>query len=324
MHDINRDGWNDVFVVGFPGTPAYVYENPRKDGFDAHWKKHRVLDSVSNESPQFVNLFGDDRPELVCIQDGFFGFATIDADNPLGTWEFHPISEQTGSSKFGHGLGIGDVNNDGRMDIIHPGGWYEQPRANADTTRWRPHSVKLTGGSGGAEIYAYDVDADGDNDIITSDSAHEFGLAWYEQRKIGDEVSFVRHQIMGSHESENKYGVLFSELHSLALVDMDGDGLKDIVTGKTYWSHHRGSPMWDAGAVVYWFKLVRGDDGVDWIPYLIDGEAGIGRQVTVKDINADGLPDVVVGGMKGSHVLTHRTKSVRVELIRKDNGEVFL
>ncbi len=28
VYDFNGDGWNDVFVVGFPGTPAYVYENP--------------------------------------------------------------------------------------------------------------------------------------------------------------------------------------------------------------------------------------------------------------------------------------------------------
>ena len=28
VHDINEDGHNDVFVVGFPGTPAYVYEKP--------------------------------------------------------------------------------------------------------------------------------------------------------------------------------------------------------------------------------------------------------------------------------------------------------
>ena len=126
----------------------------------------------------------------------------------------------------------------------------------------------------------------------------------------GDGIGFERHQIMGSHLSENKYGVLFSELHSVALADIDGDGLKDIVTGKTYWSHHKQSPMWDAGAVVYWFKLVRGDDGVDWIPYKADGEAGIGRQISVTDVNADGLPDIVVGGMKGAHVLTHKTKLV--------------
>ncbi len=66
--------------------------------------------------------------------------------------------------------------------------------------------------------------------------------------------------------------------------------------------------MWDAGAVVYWFKLVRGDSGVDFIPMKADGEAGIGRQLTVADVNADGLLDIVTGGMKGAHVLRQSIK----------------
>ena len=84
---------------------------------------------------------------------------------------------------------------------------------------------------------------------------------------------------MGDQPAQNRYGLVFSEPHSVNLADIDGDGLKDIVTGKTYWSHHKQSPLWDAGAVVYWFRLVRGKDGVDWVPYQADGEAGIGRQL---------------------------------------------
>jgi hypothetical protein len=159
-------------------------------------------------------------------------------------------------------------------------------------------------------MYAYDVDGDGDNDIITSQAAHDFGLSWYEQIPKDGQATFREHVIMGSHPSENRYGVLFSELHSLNLADIDGDGLKDIITGKTYYSHHKQSPMWDAGAVVYWFRLVRGKDGVDWLPYQADGEAGIGRQVSVADVNKDGLLDIVVGGMKGAHVLLHKKSPV--------------
>ena len=310
VYDFNGDGRNDVFVVGFPGTPAYVYENPGPDLLAAHWAKHQVFDWVSNESPQLTNLVGDERPELVCTRDGYFGFAIVTWDKPFEAWSFRPISEQFAAARFGHGLGIGDVNGDGRLDVIHAGGWFEQPVAKVEASRWTHHPASFSNAYGGAEMYAYDVDGDGDNDIITSQAAHDFGLSWYEQVRDGDEATFKHHLIMGSHPSENAYGVLFSELHSVALADIDGDGLKDIVTGKTYWSHHKQSPMWDAGAVIYWFRLTRTDKGVEWIPYQADGEAGIGRQLSVADINGDGKLDIVVGGMKGAHVLTHQTKAV--------------
>ena len=310
VYDFDSDGANDVFTVGFPGTPAYVYINPGRQRLNERWEKIQVIDWVSNESPQWTNLVGDERPELICTRDSFFGFATVDWTKPLSTWQFHPISEKIAPDKFGHGLGVGDINGDGRLDILRAGGWFEQPAKDPETQRWREHKSKLTNAGGGAEMYAYDVDGDGDNDVITSLAAHDFGLAWYEQVPNGDEPRFVEHLIMGKHPSENRYGVLFSELHSVNLADIDGDGLKDIVTGKTYYSHHQKSPMWDSGAVVYWFKLVRGPQGVDWIPYQADDKAGIGRQVVVHDINRDGQLDIATGGMLGAHLLIHQTQAV--------------
>jgi hypothetical protein len=307
VYDFNGDGWNDVFVVGFPGTPAFVYENPGRDAVAKHWTKHEVFDWVSNESPQFTNLVGDKRPELVCTRDGYFGYAEVDWSNPWTTWRFHAVSEQIATPKFGHGLGVGDVNGDGRLDIIMQSGWFEQPKSVDGDPRWTLHAYEFTQ-AGGADMYAYDVDGDGDADIITSLAAHEFGLAWFEQVQENGEITFRRHLIMGSKPEENRYGVVFSELHSVALADIDGDGLMDIVTGKTYYSHHKQSPMWDTGAVVYWFKLVRSQTGVDWVPFRADGESGIGRGLNVGDVNGDKLPDIVVGGMKGSSVLIHRRR----------------
>ena len=314
VYDFNGDGRGDVFAVGFPGTPAYVYENPGEAGYDQPWPKHQVIDSVANESPQWIDLVGDERPELVCTNGGFFGFATIDWERPFEAWTFHPVSDQSAHERFGHGLGIGDVNGDGRQDILQAAGWYEQPADDAETARWPFHDVAFTAAYGGAEMHAYDVDGDGDNDVITSLAAHDFGLAWFEQYPGDDgQAAFRQHTILGDQPEHNRYGLVFSELHSVALADIDGDGLKDIVTGKTYYSHHQGSPMWDAGAVVYWFRLTRTDDGVDWVPYLADGEAGIGRQLSVYDIDGDGLLDIVVGGMKGAHVLRHGTEAVDEE-----------
>ncbi|HVX10034.1 MAG TPA: VCBS repeat-containing protein [Pirellulales bacterium] len=305
IYDFNGDGRNDVFVVGFPGTPAFVYENPGPEGWAKHWKKHEVFGSVANESPHWVDLVFGDRPELVCTYGGLYGFATADWSDPFSKWTFHAISDKSAPDRFGHGLGVGDVNGDGRLDVLTAEGWFEQPKSEPDSVRWKFHNTPFTNAYGGAEMYAYDVDGDGDNDVITSLAAHHFGLAWYEQYQGPDGPLFRPHVIVGSRPDENRYGIVFSEPHSVALADIDGDGLKDIVTGKTYWSHHRQSPLWDAGAVVYWFRLVRGEGGVDWVPHLADDDAGIGRQVSIVDVNGDSLPDIVLGGMKGCHVLRH-------------------
>ncbi|HEY1599501.1 MAG TPA: VCBS repeat-containing protein [Pirellulales bacterium] len=312
VYDFNGDGHQDVFVAGFPGTPGFVYENPGPDGLDKHWPKHQVIDSVANESPQLVDIVGDQRPELVCTHDGYYGYATIDWSKPLQPWVFHNVSDQVAPKPFGHGLGIGDINNDGRQDIIANNGWFEQPASLAENGKWTFHEVAFAP-AGGAEMYAYDVDGDGDNDVITSLAAHEFGLAWFEQRRQGERIEFTPHLIMGRAPSDNRYGLVFSELHSVNLADIDGDGLKDIVTGKTYYSHHKQAPQWDAGAVVYWFKLARTKDGIDWIPFRAADDTGIGRQLTVADVNGDDLPDMIVGGMKGAHVLLHERNKVTAD-----------
>ena len=105
VYDFNGDGRNDILTAGFPGTPGFVYENPGPDGYDKHWKKHTVVDSVANESPQFVNIVGDEKPELVCSNHGFFGYATWDPAKPFEPWKFTAVSEKIAPDPFGHGLG---------------------------------------------------------------------------------------------------------------------------------------------------------------------------------------------------------------------------
>ncbi|GAA5506597.1 PVC-type heme-binding CxxCH protein [Novipirellula caenicola] len=307
--DFNGDGWDDVLVFGFPGQDASWFENPK--GADRFWPRHQVLDRVDNESPAFVDITGDGKREIVCSQDGYFGFAEINSETPEAPWHFRRISTQVAGGRFTHGLGVGDIDGDGRLDLIEKNGWWKQPDSLEGDPLWQQHPFAFSPGTGGAQMFASDVDGDGDNDVITSINAHGFGLVWYEQIKVDDAITFNPHSIMGTTAAENPYGVCFSQIHAVELVDINGDGLDDILTGKRHWAHGpRGDSNPGDPAVVYWFELSRlslADDedteaAVQWIPHLIDDDSGVGTEVNVADLDADGDLDVFVGNKKGTFV----------------------
>jgi len=160
---------------------------------------------------------------------------------------------------------------------------------------------------GGAEMYAYDVNGDGLKDIITSLHAHAWGLSWFEQtRDSQGKITFKEHAILAKEEkgAVNRFRVQFSQLHALALVDMDADGLLDLVTGKTWLAHDYGDPGLDQPAVLYWFKLTRKEGKAEFVPHLIDSDSGIGRRIITMDLNKDGRIDIVIGNKKGLFVFT--------------------
>jgi hypothetical protein len=300
VYDFNGDRWNDILVIGFPGRETSWYENPR--GRAGHWARHVVFAQTDNESPAFADLTGDGRPELVCITRGEYGYASPDWSAPSKPWTFQPISPNNKYGNFTHGMGLGDVNGDGRADLLEKNGWWEQPASLAGRPVWTFHPAPF--GAGGSQMHAYDVNGDGLNDVITALTAHEFGLAWFEQRREGGEITFRQHTILDRTPEENPYGVKFSEIHAIDLVDMNGDGLKDIVTGKRFWSHGRtGDPDRNDAAVLYWFGLARKPGGgVDYVPHVVDDSSGVGTQVVAGDLDKDGLPDIVVANKRGAFV----------------------
>ena len=130
--------------------------------------------------------------------------------DPTRPWQMHPISilgtsehPVPGTRRFSHGLGVGDVNGDGRRDVICTGGWWEQPvsaEANADGTAWKFHAARL--GERCANMYTVDMNVDGKVDVVSS-SAHDYGIWWHEQKTTvtGESVllrgSFTTHLVSG-------------------------------------------------------------------------------------------------------------------------------
>ncbi len=292
--DLNGDDWTDLMVVDFPGTPTWWFQNPGEAG--GPWQRHQLTSVSNNESPQFVDLTGDGQSEWVMgvspdpqQPDGeqrYLAFLTPAAD-PQAEWPIHRISGNAapGTLKYDHGLGIGDVNGDGRNDVVVTGGWWEAPEDRMQGP-WPFHPASFGGPA--AQMYVFDFDGDGDQDIVSS-SAHNYGIWWHEQTAPNQ---WVTHEIDRS----------FSQTHGLCLVDMDADGLPDLVTGKRWWAHGGNDPGGNDPAVFYWYRLTRVDGRPVWTPYLFDHDSGPGTQFEVADVNLDGRPDVVASNKKGVHL----------------------
>ncbi len=297
--DFNGDGWPDVLYVPWPGKDAYWYENPA--GKPGPWKRHLALKDVGNESPAWADVNGDGRPELVYNTTGYLGYATYDPAKPDEPWVFHPITPKGNYQRYTHGIGVGDINGDGRMDIVEANGWWEQPAKITPGETWPWHPFKFA--AAGSQMFVYDVDGDGLNDVITVWHCHEYGLVWYKQlRSDKGEITWQQHVILPPKPDLKSDALRISQLHAVDLVDINGDGLKDIVTGKRFWAHGpTGDVEPDAPAVLYWFELRRDKlKGVQFIPHQIDNDSGVGCQVTAVDLNGDGVPDIIVSNKKGT------------------------
>jgi len=310
VRDFNGDGHQDILVLGrVHKHAARWYENPggkqlKKAGV---WQSHFVFDFVRGESPMLADVDRDGLPELLTHWDGRWGMIEPKADDPYAAWLFHPVGADEQWKQFYHGEGFGDVNLDGRLDLIINDGWYEHPEDSA-SEEWPFHRNRFSEGRGGAQMFAYDVDGDGDNDVVTAADGHGWGLEWYEQLTTAGAVQFKRHKIMGDRSQETQFGVAFSQPHALDLCDIDGDGLKDILVGKRMWAHGpEGDVEPNADPVLYWFQLQRDPEGqVQFVPRLIDKQSGVGTQVQAIDVNGDDRLDVLTVSKLGTFVFLNQ------------------
>lgn len=309
--DFDGDEWTDVLLIGLAGSDSKWVKNPGESPLPVNnWTEESVptyrkaQDHVGHESPNFVNVIGDDK-QLLSFSEGkiMLGIPGSEDDVPWKTLAISPHDPER-FPNFSHGLGTGDVNNDGLKDVLEKNGWWEQPRDWDEKTPWVFHEYPFSPDQGGAQMFAFDVDGDGDNDVVTAMNGHGYGLSWYEQVSNEEScIDFEEHQIMTDNPADNLYGVSFSQLHAMDIADIDNDGIDDIITGKCYYAHDGRDPGAEHPAVLYWFKTFRNADGtVEFIPYLIDDDSGVGRQISTGDLNSNGKTDIVVGNKKGVFV----------------------
>jgi hypothetical protein len=285
--DVNQDGWVDFIRVGFPGKEVVWYENPK--GKPGHWKMHTIFDKAGNESAAFVDVDGDGRVDLLCsdVETGQIVWYKAPVKKGETAWQRFTISAEKapGTNQFSHGIGLGDINKDGRPDVMVKEGWWEAPQ-NRQQPNWKFHPANL--GEDCAQMHAYDFDGDGDQDVVTS-SAHKYGIWWHEQTQDEQGQTHWKQHLITNDISQN---------HGLSLIDLNRDGHPDLVTGKRYFAHNGKDPGAFDPAALYWFELKPGKNP-QWVRHLIDDNSGVGVHVVTQDVTKNGLIDIVVANKKG-------------------------
>jgi hypothetical protein len=290
--DVDKDGWMDIIAGEFLKDEVHWYKNPGKDGLAAGtmWEQKLFTKTAKQNEIAYLRDFdGDGKPEYVAN--------SWNAGKPQLLWRFQfqketpTMSKSMIGKKNGHGIGFGDVNGDGREDILFLQGWYERPAEDIFSKQWKYHADWNLKKHASCPIIVTDLNKDGRNDLIWG-QAHNYGLYWEEQLPPKDgKTQWKRHEIDKS----------ISQFHALAWVDLDGDGHKDIITGKRFNAHSGKDPGAKDPYGLYYYKF--DSKALTFSKHLIAENVGTGLFIQTADLNKDGLNDVVVAGKSGTYII---------------------
>lgn len=287
--DVDGDGYPDIVSCSWFSRKLAWWKNPGKAG--GTWRETTMETSSPIEFCFLVDLNNDGKALEVLPQFG-------NAKAPLKWYEIRDgafVAHTASPISYGHGIGAGDVNGDGRTDILTPKGWLEAP-ADPRSPDWTLHKTWDVASTG--FMHVLHINGDKHPDVLTS-FAHDFGIFWLEGPADPKSGEFKRNLIDDS----------WSQAHALTLVDLHGGNRTGLLTGKRYMAHNGKDPGERDPLGVYWYELLPGPRP-QWVRHILDysTRTGGGMQLPTADLNGDGRPDFVAPGKSGLFLFLSQSK----------------
>ncbi|NLN26079.1 MAG: T9SS type A sorting domain-containing protein [Bacteroidetes bacterium] len=274
--DIDNDGNIDIINAGFNTSHIAWYLNNGSGTFDQEtivtnyiWSPIKIQTAdINGDSLLDIVFFDQYQPKIVWLE------------NSGNDTYFTPHFIDTNFDKIGSDLAVGDITNNGHIDVIASGqdgrlAWYE----NDGNGKFEKHPIDLQSNSNVLRVALVDLDGDGKLDIVGS--THE--IFWL--RNLGGGI-FAERQIILS----------FVGGTSMEFYDISNNGLPDIIVGSGF--HQDGIRyIENQGNGNFRVRVIQNS-------WLVHPES-----IQIIDVDEDGLPDIVAGielGHSGSRLVWYK------------------
>ncbi|HTE33365.1 MAG TPA: VCBS repeat-containing protein [Chryseolinea sp.] len=272
--DVNKDGKLDI-VAG-----ARWFEAPDWKAHDI-WQ-HKRFDYTKGYSDSFLNFMTDVNGDgwLDLINFDFPGKEVYWLENPAGVdalWKRYLID----SLAFNESPMMVDIDGNGKKDLVFSNertgqmNWWSSAVKSGKVT-WKATAISLPK-STATGMFAHglgwgDINSDGTKDVMVIGG-------WWEAPKDMKTSPWKFH--------EANLGYPCSQMLSY---DFDSDGDTDVISGS---AHSFG---------LWWHEQIKDkEQNVSFVRHLIDTTYSELHSMVLKDVNNDGLPDLITGKRFFSH-----------------------
>lgn len=274
--DVNGDGAQDIIISDGKNGKLYWFENPcyGRNAATGLWRQHLIgVQGGSVHDLVVGDIRGNGKVDIVTRSGNHLepGCTILWMQSDPDSW----VRVELPTIVQGEGTALGDINRDGRLDVVQNGYWLECP-PDPVHGRWVCHYIDRNW-SPMAGVCVADMNHDGRLDVVLSPAEGKGVLAWYEAPPDPIRGKWIKHVV----DPDVQF------INTLKVTDINNDGYLDIVAAemaahgddRDAASHGRVRVYLNQGDSLHWTQQVLATTG--------------GSNLCVANINNDGTVSVI-------------------------------